>query len=96
MQKIQTCRHFQASRGSADNRDRNDPNRTRQADQTTRQAKRSAVHRVDFSGYIASSLVFLTFYMSGMVTAALDCVLQQLAFLVYAGWLHLIPVFLRR
>jgi hypothetical protein len=55
-------------------------------------AKRSAVRLVDFSGYVASSLVFLTFYMRGMVSLRLIALCSNVAFLVYAGWLHLAPV----
>ncbi len=49
---------------------------------------------VDFSGYIASSLVFLTFYMRGMVWLRLIALCSNVAFLFYAGGLHLAPIFL--
>jgi CRP/FNR family cyclic AMP-dependent transcriptional regulator len=50
------------------------------------------VHWIDFSGYVASSLVFPTFYMRGMVPLRLIALCSNFAFLVYAGWLHLIPI----
>jgi CRP/FNR family cyclic AMP-dependent transcriptional regulator len=50
------------------------------------------VHWIDFSGYVASALVFLTFYMRGMVPLRLIALCSNVAFLVYAGWLHLIPI----
>jgi hypothetical protein len=50
------------------------------------------VRLVDFSGYVASSLVFLTFYMRGMVSLRLIALCSNVAFLFYAGWLHLAPI----
>jgi hypothetical protein len=47
---------------------------------------------VDFAGYIASSLVFLTFYMRGMVPLRLVALCSNFAFLVYACTLHLAPI----
>ena len=47
-----------------------------------------------FCGYVASSLVFLTFYMRGMVQLRLIALCSNVAFLVYAGWLHLAPIFM--
>ena len=47
---------------------------------------------VDLSGYIASSLVFLTFYMKGMIPLRLVALCSNVAFLVYAGALHLLPI----
>ncbi|WP_407180449.1 cyclic nucleotide-binding protein [Bradyrhizobium sp. STM 3562] len=52
----------------------------------------SAVRWVDFAGYIASSLVFLTFYMKDMVALRLIALCSNVAFLVYAGLLHLAPI----
>jgi hypothetical protein len=52
------------------------------------------VQWIDFSGYVASSLVFLTFYMRGMVPLRLIALCSNVAFLVYAGWLHLVPIFM--
>ena len=47
---------------------------------------------VDLAGYIASSLVFLTFYMRGMVMLRLLALCSNVAFLVYAFTLHLAPI----
>ncbi|HVX74982.1 MAG TPA: hypothetical protein VHB49_02575 [Bradyrhizobium sp.] len=47
---------------------------------------------VDLAGYVASSLVFLTFYMRGMVPLRLVAICSNFAFLVYAGALHLAPI----
>jgi hypothetical protein len=47
---------------------------------------------VDLAGYIASSLVFLTFYMRGMIPLRLVALCSNVAFLVYAGALHLLPI----
>ena len=47
---------------------------------------------VDLAGYIASSLVFLTFYMRGMTALRLVALCSNVAFLVYAGALHLLPI----
>lgn len=41
--------------------------------------------------YVASALVFLTFYRRGMVPLRLIALCSNVAFLVYAGWLFLIP-----
>jgi hypothetical protein len=50
------------------------------------------VRWVDLAGYIASSLVFLTFYMRGMIPLRLVALCSNVAFLVYAGALHLLPI----
>jgi hypothetical protein len=47
---------------------------------------------VDLSGYIASFLVFLTFYMKDMVALRIVALCSNVAFLVYAGELHLLPI----
>jgi hypothetical protein len=47
---------------------------------------------VDLAGYIASSLVFVTFYMRGMVPLRLVALCSNVAFLFYAGALHLLPI----
>jgi hypothetical protein len=52
------------------------------------------VRSVDFSGYLTSSLVFLTFYMRGMVLLRLIALCSNAAFLLYAGRLHLSPIFM--
>ncbi len=49
---------------------------------------------VDISGYVASLLVFLTFYMKDMVPLRVAALFSNVAFLVYAGALHLWPVIL--
>jgi hypothetical protein len=50
------------------------------------------VRWVDLAGYIASSLVFLTFYMRGMVLLRLVALCSNVAFLIYAFTLHLAPI----
>jgi CRP/FNR family cyclic AMP-dependent transcriptional regulator len=52
------------------------------------------VRWVDLAGYAASSLVFLAFYMKGMVPLRLVALFSNFAFLVYAGALHLLPIVL--
>ena len=52
----------------------------------------SAVRWVDLAGYVACSLVFLTFYMKGMVPLRLLALSSNFAFLVYAFALHLLPI----
>jgi hypothetical protein len=47
---------------------------------------------VDLAGYIACSLVFLTFYMKGMIPLRLVALCSNVAFLVYAFTLHLVPI----
>jgi hypothetical protein len=47
---------------------------------------------VDLAGYIASSLVFLTFYMKGMIPLRLVALCSNVAFLIYAFALHLAPI----
>ena len=49
---------------------------------------------VDWAGYIASSLVFLTFYMKDMVPLRVVALSSNVAFLIYAGTLHLAPIFI--
>jgi hypothetical protein len=56
--------------------------------------RRSAVTWVDLAGYIASSFVFLTFYMKDMVPLRVVALCSNLAFLIYAGALHLMPIFI--
>src|SRR5882757_5250015 len=53
---------------------------------------RSAMRWVDVAGYLACSLVFLTFYMKGMVPLRLVALCSNVAFLVYAFSLHLAPI----
>jgi hypothetical protein len=50
------------------------------------------VQRVDLAGYIASSLVFMTFYMRGMVALRVVALCSNVAFLIYAFSLHLAPI----
>lgn len=47
---------------------------------------------VEVSGYIASSLVFLTFYMRRMVPLRSVALCSNVAFLTYAIALHLAPI----
>ena len=49
---------------------------------------------VDMAGYVASSLVFLTFYMKGMVPLRVVALCSNVAFLIYGGMLHLVPIFM--
>jgi hypothetical protein len=49
---------------------------------------------VDLVGYIASSLVFLTFYMKDMIPLRVVALCSNVAFLIYAGMLHLAPIFI--
>lgn len=50
------------------------------------------MHWVDFAGYVASSFVFLTFYMRDMISLRVVALCSNLAFLTYAGALHLTPI----
>jgi hypothetical protein len=50
------------------------------------------VRWVDLAGYVACSLVFLTFYMKGMIPLRLVALCSNVAFLVYACTLHLLPI----
>jgi hypothetical protein len=43
---------------------------------------------------VASSLVFLTFYMKGMVPLRVVALCSNVAFLIYGGMLHLAPIFM--
>jgi hypothetical protein len=52
------------------------------------------VRWVDLAGYVASSLVFLTFYMKDMIPLRIVALCSNVAFLVYAGSLHLAPIFI--
>jgi hypothetical protein len=49
---------------------------------------------VDLAGYIASSFVFLTFYMKDMVSLRVVALCSNVAFLIYGGALHLVPIFI--
>jgi len=52
----------------------------------------SAVRWVDLVGYVACSLVFLTFYMRDMIPLRLVALCSNVAFLIYAFALHLAPI----
>jgi hypothetical protein len=52
------------------------------------------VQWVNSLGYVACLLVFLTFYMKDMVSLRIAALCSNVAFLVYAGVLHLAPIFL--
>jgi hypothetical protein len=60
----------------------------------TSERQEAIVRWVEFSGYVASSLVFLTFYMRGMASLRLIALCSNAAFLIYAGSLHLLPILL--
>jgi hypothetical protein len=47
---------------------------------------------VELAGYVASSLVFLTFYMHRMVPLRLVALCSNFAFLIYAFALDLAPI----
>ena len=49
---------------------------------------------VDLAGYFASSFGFLTFYMKDMVSLRVVALCSNVAFLIYAGMLHLAPIFI--
>jgi hypothetical protein len=53
---------------------------------------RSAVRWIELAGYVASSLVFLTFYMRRMVPLRLVALCSNDAFLTYAFSPHLVPI----
>ena len=46
----------------------------------------------DLAGYLACALVFVTFYMKGMVSLRLVALCSNFVFLVYAFTLHLAPI----
>ena len=50
------------------------------------------MQRVDLAGYIASSLVFMTFYMRGVVEHPSMSDLQYRRLPIYAFSLHLAPI----
>jgi CRP/FNR family cyclic AMP-dependent transcriptional regulator len=52
-------------------------------------------HWIDMAGYVASLLVFATFYMKTMIPLRIIAVLSNVAFIVYASsdGLHEDPVF---
>ncbi|MBC9878905.1 hypothetical protein G8O24_16315 [Bradyrhizobium sp. INPA01-394B] len=49
---------------------------------------------IDLDGYIAASLVFMTFYMKDMVPLRVAALCSNVAFLIYSGALHLAPIFI--
>jgi CRP/FNR family cyclic AMP-dependent transcriptional regulator len=49
---------------------------------------------VDLTGYAASALVFLTFYMKDMIALRIVALCSNVAFLIYAGSLDLVPIFI--
>lgn len=49
---------------------------------------------IDAVGYLASTLVFLTFYMKDMVPLRISALFSNVAFIVYGGTLHLLPIVL--
>jgi hypothetical protein len=49
---------------------------------------------IELSGYLASTLVFLTFYMKTMIPLRLVAMLSNVAFMTYGLGQHLYPVFI--
>lgn len=49
---------------------------------------------VDFAGFVASAMVLLTFCMKDMLTLRVVALCSNVAFLIYAGTLHLAPIFI--
>ncbi|CAM2810075.1 hypothetical protein [Legionella worsleiensis] len=49
---------------------------------------------IDLIGYIASSLVFATFYVKRILTLRLIAICSNIAFIMYAFECHLHPVFI--
>jgi hypothetical protein len=47
---------------------------------------------MDYVGYTASSLVFLTFYMKHMIPLRVVALFSNIAFLTYGIGMHLMPV----
>ncbi|MBN9078121.1 MAG: cyclic nucleotide-binding protein [Rhizobiales bacterium] len=47
---------------------------------------------MDYVGYMASSLVFLTFYMKHMIPLRVVALFSNVAFLTYGIGMHLMPV----
>ncbi len=48
----------------------------------------------DLIGYIASSLVFATFYVKRILTLRLIAICSNIAFIFYAFGCHLLPIFI--
>lgn len=49
---------------------------------------------IDLIGYIASSLVFATFYVKRILTLRLIAICSNIAFILYAFGHHLHPIFI--
>lgn len=49
---------------------------------------------IDLIGYVASSLVFATFYVKNILTLRLIAIGSNVAFILYAFECHLHPVFI--
>ncbi len=49
---------------------------------------------IDLIGYIASSLVFATFYVKRILTLRLIAICSNIAFILYAFECHLYPIFI--
>ena len=52
------------------------------------------INWIELSGYLASALVFLTFYMKTMIPLRLVAILSNVAFMTYGLGDHLYPVFI--
>jgi len=50
------------------------------------------MHSVNVAGYIAFALVFSAFYMKDMVSLRVLAICSNVAFLVFASTMHLVPV----
>ena len=50
------------------------------------------MHSVNVAGYIAFALVFSAFYMKDMVSLRVLAICSNVAFLVFASSIHLVPV----
>jgi hypothetical protein len=55
-------------------------------------AREGPMHSVNVAGYIAFVLVFSAFYMKDMVSLRVLAICSNVAFLVFAGSMHLVPV----
>ncbi len=49
---------------------------------------------IDLIGYVASSLVFATFYVKGILTLRLIAICSNITFILYAFGCHLYPIFI--
>src|SRR5712664_2960673 len=52
------------------------------------------MHAIDLVGCIASGLVLLTFYVNDMISLRTAALCSNVAFIIYAASLHLMPILL--